>query len=137
MPAAARQQAQPRQGRRDASSGTTTPGTKWAIGEGVEGGPDGDATFVLVANAAAIDGTVRFTVVDDDGTNETKDYALRSNARLTVRIADDFLKAHDARFSVVVESLTTDMPIIVETAQYQTTSRFLEAGDTTLATRLQ
>jgi hypothetical protein len=119
------------------SLGADSPGTRWAIGEGVEGGPDGAATFVLVSNAMATDGTVRFTVVYDDGTNEKKDYTLLANARLTVRVGDDFVKARNAAFSVIVESLTTGVPITVETAQYQSASRFLEGGDTTLATRLQ
>jgi hypothetical protein len=119
------------------SSGAPSPGTSWAIGEGVEGGPDGAATFVLVSNATAIDGTVRFTVVYDDGTHETKDYPMAANARLTARIGDDFVKSRDARFSVIVDSLTADVPITVETAQYQSTSRPLEAGDATMATRLK
>jgi hypothetical protein len=117
--------------------GTTSAGTRWAIGEGIEGGPNGDATFVLVSNGSATQGTVRFTLVYDDGTNETKDYTLLANARLTVRIADDFVKARDAAFSVIVESLTAGVPITVESAQYQNTTRFLEGGDTAFATRLQ
>jgi len=119
------------------SSGTSSPGTSWAIGEGVEGGPDGAATFVLASNATAIDGTVRFTMVYDDGTHETKDYALPANGRLTARIGDDFVKARDARFSIIVDSLNADVPITVETAQYQSTMRPLEAGDAALATRLR
>ncbi len=67
----------------------------------------------------------------------TNGYTLLANARLTVRIADDFVKARDAAFSVIVESLTTGVSITVESAQYQNTTRFLEGGDTALATRLQ
>ena len=52
--------------------GATSPGFKWGIGEGVEGGPTNDATFVQVANAAATPGTVRFTVVYDDATTRRR-----------------------------------------------------------------
>ena len=52
--------------------GSTATGTTWAIGEGGEGGTLAENTFVLVANGSANAGTVRFTVVYDDGTNEQR-----------------------------------------------------------------
>jgi hypothetical protein len=119
------------------SSGTTTPGTKWAIGEGEEGGPSGESTFVLVSNGTAIEGLVRFTVVYDDGTNEQREYTLLPNARMTVRIADDFVKARNATFSVIVESLTPGVTITVESAQYQSSSVFGDGGGAATATRIR
>jgi hypothetical protein len=43
--------------------GTTATGTVWGIGEGVEGGPADEATFVLVANGSSTAGAVRVTGV--------------------------------------------------------------------------
>jgi hypothetical protein len=117
--------------------GSTSTGTTWAIGEGGEGGTLDESTFVLVANASANAGAVRFTVVYDDGTNEQKDYDLLGNARLTVRIGDDFAKARGAKFSVLVESLTTGVPIAVEVARYQSAGTVLGAGGAASATRIQ
>jgi hypothetical protein len=117
--------------------GASPIGTVWAIGEGAEGGPRDESTFVLVSNGAVTPGTVRFTVVYDDGTNETRDYALAGDARLTVRIYDDFVKARNATFSVLVESVTSGMPITVEVARYQSGGVLLGAGGAAQATRIQ
>jgi hypothetical protein len=99
--------------------GSSWVGTVWAIGEGAEGGPLDERTFVLVANSGVAPGTVRITVVYDDGTDEPKDYAMSGESRLTVRILDDFTEAKDATFSVLVESVTTGVSIAVEVARYQ------------------
>lgn len=95
------------------SIGSTETGPTWAVGEGSEGGPTNASTFVLVSNGSNTTGTVRFTVVYDDGSRQQRDYTLLGNARLTVRIADDFVLARNARFSVLVESITASMPITV------------------------
>jgi len=122
--------------------GSQLTGTTWAIGEGAEGGPNADATFVLIANQAGTDGTVRLTVVYDDGTKEQKDYALLALARLTVRIGDDFANAVGKRFSVLVESLIpTTSPgltgIAVEVARYQSPTSFLDGGGAASATKIK
>jgi hypothetical protein len=119
------------------SLGMTSPGRKWGIGEGVDGGATGESTFVLVSNGSGVEGAVRFTVIYDDGTRDERDYTLLANARLTVRVADDFVKARNATFSVIVESLSSSMPITVETAQYQSSSAFGEGGGAASATRVQ
>jgi hypothetical protein len=76
-------------------------------------------------------------VVYDDETNEQKDYELLGSARLTVRIGDDFAKAREAKFSVLVESLTAGMPIALEVARYQSAGTILGAGGAAPATRIQ
>ena len=70
------------------SIGSTATGTVWAIGEGAEGGPSAESTFVQVSNGDGQSGSLRFTVAYDDGTREQREYTLLGNARLTVRIAD-------------------------------------------------
>ena len=76
-------------------------------------------------------------MVYDDGTNESKDYNLLGNARLTVRIGEDFAKAMESKFSVLVESLTAGVPIAVEVARYQSAGTILGAGGAAPATRIQ
>jgi hypothetical protein len=121
------------------SIGSTETGKVWAIGEGAEGGPSGDSTFVQVANGGNTDGTLRFTVSYDDGTHEQKEFSLLGNARLTVRIAaGDFPNAVNRKFSVLVESLTDNVPITVEYARYQSPgATFGDAGGAAMATRIR
>jgi hypothetical protein len=117
-----------------ASLGSRETGLAWAIGEGIEGGPNDEATFVLVANASTGNATVaRFTVSYDDGTQDTIDYTVPANARLTVRVNADFPKAEGQRFSVLVESVSME-PITVDLARY---TRNLDAGGAALATRIR
>lgn len=124
------------------SQGSAETGTTWAIGEGMEGGASVDSTFVLVSNASADAGQVRLTVVYDDATSEQREYALSGNARLTVRVGDDFAHAAGRRFSILVESLgsgeTAGVPVTVECARYQSAgSVFAQGGGVALATRIQ
>ena len=54
--------------------GSTATGTTWAIGEGAEGGTLAEQHVRARGERSSNAGTVRFTVVYDDGTNEQKDY---------------------------------------------------------------
>lgn len=119
------------------SIGSTLTGTTWGIGEAIEGGPNDEAAFVLVTNGTTTTGTVRFMVIYDDGTNEQKEYPLLGNARLTVRLGEDFPKSLTSRVSVLVESLTPAVGITVETARYQSSGNFLNGGGAALATRIR
>ncbi len=118
------------------SIGSAAAAAVWAIGEGAEGGANGESTFVLVSNGTAEQQPLRFTVVYDDGTREQREYALLGNARLTVRIGMDFAAATDRRFSVLVESLAGG-PITVEYARYQSPAGFGDGGGAALATRIR
>jgi hypothetical protein len=117
--------------------GSTQTGTLWAVGEGREGGAAAESTVVLVSNGSANPGTIRLTVVYDDGSNEDREHSLLANARLTVRIGDDFARAVDTKFSVLVESLTAEMPITVEVARYQSGDALVGAGGAAPATKIQ
>lgn len=119
------------------SIGSTATGTVWAIGEGAEGGSSDESTFVQVANGGNTQGTLRFTIAYDDGTHEQSEHALLANARLTVRITDDFPNAVGKKFSVLVESLTNGVPITVEYARYQSPGVFGAGGGAALATRIR
>jgi hypothetical protein len=118
--------------------GTTSTGALWAIGEGAEAGANDESTFVLVSNGSSSAGTVRFTVVYDDGTaSEQREYSMPATSRLTVRIGSDFPTSAGKRFSVMVESLTPAAPITVEYARYQSVGGFLDSGGAALATRVR
>jgi hypothetical protein len=115
--------------------GSTETGYVWGIGEGAEGGPSDEATFVLVSNASASEGTVRFTVSLDSGVQE-KHYTLAGNARLTVRIGEEFPDTVGQKFSVLVESLDANMPITVDVSRYQSANGFVAAGGAAAATKI-
>jgi hypothetical protein len=53
-----------------------------------------------------------------------------------MRIATLFPESDGRRFSVLVESLTAGVPIVVESSQYQSSGEF-GAGGAALATRIQ
>ena len=111
-------------------------GTSWAVGEAAEGGPDGDATFVLIDNRSLNRGRVLVTVVYDDETHEQKEYTLPSDNRMTVRIGEGFPRTWGQRFSVLVESLDY-VPLTVECARYQSQGGFLSGGGVTSTTRIK
>ena len=90
-----------------------------------------------VSNGTAGDAALRFTVVYDDGSREQRDYTLLGNARLTVRIGEDFANAADRKFSVLVESLTVGVPFTAEYARYQSPATFGDGGGAALATRIR
>jgi hypothetical protein len=121
------------------SIGSAAAGKVWAIGEGAEGGPTGESTFVQVSNRMLSPGRVRFTVGYDDGTQEQREYELVGSARLTVRIGVDFPNAVGRKFSVLVESLiASDLAqITVEYARYQSPVSFGDGGGAALATRIR
>ncbi len=50
------------------SPGETTTGTRWALAEGEVGGARDTDTYVLIANTSAFAGTIRATVLFEDGT---------------------------------------------------------------------
>jgi hypothetical protein len=121
------------------SIGSSEAGKVWAIGEGAEGGPSGESTFVQIANRMLSPGLVRFTVAYDDGTHEQRLYELIGSARLTVRVGEEFPNAVGRKFSVLVESLiASDLAqITVEYARYQSPGAFGDGGGAALATRIR
>jgi Tol biopolymer transport system component len=120
--------------------GSTETGTVWAVGEAWSGGPAAEDAFVLISNATAAAGTVRVTLVYDDGTREERELALAGSARETVHVGSAFPLSSGRRFSVLVESLGGESaaPIMVEVSRYQSTDDiFGNAGGSTTATKIQ
>ena len=64
-------------------------------------------------------GAARVTLMFEDGTTATKDFALPAHSRVNVQVAHEFPEAVGRRFCAVVESLLPDaVPILVERSMY-------------------
>jgi hypothetical protein len=113
-------------------TGTTTIGQHWGIGEGAEGGPNDDSTFVLLSNRAGTTGGATVILIFDDGFTNQNSYHVAPTSRLTLRMATEFPQSIGKKFSVLVH--TTNLT--VEYARYQSAAGFLESGGAALATRI-
>ncbi len=72
------------------SPGEVTTGTRWAFAEGEVGGARNTDTYVLIANTSATAGTIRATVLFEDGTAPvTRDYPIGASARFNIAPAAD------------------------------------------------
>jgi hypothetical protein len=121
------------------SPGATATGTTWALAEGEVGGPRDIATYVLVANTSAWEGTVRVTLLFEDGTRTVRAFTVAGNSRFNVDVRTEFPSAIGKRFGAIVESLgSPPAQIVVERAMYWDASgQDWAAGTNALATRLK
>ncbi len=127
-----------------AASGTTVTGTVWALADGEVGGAAQAQTYVLVANTSAWAGRARVTLLFEDGSSASRDYALAPLSRTNAAIGPDFgADAEGRRFGILVEALgeSDDAPapaIVVERATYADADGVpLAAGSAAVATRLR
>jgi sugar lactone lactonase YvrE len=127
------------------SAGLTATGTVWALAEGevTTSGAFVD-TYILIANASAYDGRARVTVLFEDGSSASKEYAITSQSRFNVQVASEFAQARGRRFGALVESLgTPPAQFVVERAMYWNALgpdgrvQPWAAGTNAVATRLQ
>jgi Tol biopolymer transport system component len=128
------------------AAGATTTGTKWAVADGEVGLlPEDTATFLLVANTAAVATTVRVTLLFETGAAISQDFTVPGNARFNVPVLSTETPAgpshmrvpRGTRFSAVIESLGAT-PIVVERAMYwNANGQLWAAGSDLLATKLQ
>ena len=120
------------------SPGATTTGARWASAEGEVGGTANVATYVLLSNTSAFEGSVRVTVRFEDGTNATRTFPVAATSRFNVDMRAEFPESVGKRFGVVVESLgTTPAQLVVERAMYSDANGVTwAAGSNALATRL-
>jgi hypothetical protein len=121
------------------SFGVTTTGTKWAVAEGESRGPQGTATFILIANTSSFAGQAKVTLLFEDGPEVSQTISLGANSRTTVNMDGPFAVALDKRFATVVESLgETPAQIVIERAMYSD-SRGMSwsAGSNAVGTKLQ
>ena len=109
-----------------------------AAGEGEVGGASNLATYVLLANTSAFDGSARVTLRFEDGSSAVRTFPLSATSRFNVDVAAEFPESANKRFGVLVESLgTTPAQLVVERAMYGDAGGVRwAAGSNALATRL-
>ncbi len=121
------------------SPGATTTGTMWALADGEVGGARGVDTYILIANTSSTPGSVRVTLLFEDGTTAERPFAVAANSRFNVDARAEFPAALNKRFGAIVESLgTSPAQIVVERAMYwDALGQKWAAGTNALATKLQ
>jgi hypothetical protein len=121
------------------SPGATTTGTLWALAEGEVGGARAADTYVLVANTSANAGTVKVTLLFENGTSADRTFTVAGNSRFNVNVRVEFPDALGQRFGTIVESLgTAPAQIVVERAMYwDADGQHWAAGTNALATKLK
>ncbi len=122
------------------SPGETTTGTRWSIAEGEVGGPRATETYVLIANTSPVAGTIRATILFDDGSAPlAREFAINANSRFNIAPHADFPETRGKKFGMVVESVGgSPVQIVVERAMYSDAGGVRwAAGTNALATKLQ
>ena len=123
------------------TAGAVTTGEAWALAEGeVSGAPFFTDTFVLVANTGSASGTVRVTLVFEDGTaSVAREFPIAGSARLDVMVSAEFPEAVGKRFGATVESVgAARLPLVVERAMYNRSHGMdFSAGTVALGARLR
>lgn len=122
-----------------ASAGSLLSGTKWGLADGEVGGPFGAETYILIANTSNTDGTVRVTLVYEDGTTSVLTRPITANSRTNVAVGVDLPAAANRRFGAVVESIgDAPVQIVVERAMYANAGGVgWAAGSNNLGTRIR
>jgi hypothetical protein len=119
--------------------GLTVTGTKWMVAEGEQGGANGAATFVLIANTSTFAGQVKVTLLFEDAPEVSQVFDVLPTSRFNVPLDGPFAVANNKRFSTIVESLGPNAPeIVVERAMYSNAGGVIwAAGSSAVATKLQ
>ena len=110
---------------------------KQALAEGEAGGPRGIETYILIANRAGAD-SATVTLFYEDGTSESKVFALTAGSRTNVAVASEFPNAVGRRFGAIIEAASPGAQIAVERAMYSNSNGVIwAAGTNAVATKLQ
>ncbi len=120
------------------SPGAVETGTRWLVSAGEVGGPQNQATYVLLANTSAFAGQARVTVLLEGGGTLERTFPLAPNSRFNVDVATLFPETANRRFGTLVESLGPDpAELVVEWSIYGTPgARPWELGANALAMNL-
>jgi Tol biopolymer transport system component len=121
------------------SAGGTSTGTAWIVANGENGGTSNAETYVLAANTALFEATIRVTLLFEDGASAARHYVVPPRSRLNVPTRLDFPGSVGRRFGVLVESVGLGAaPLAVESAVYSDAGGVpWAAGANALATRLR
>lgn len=120
------------------SFGLTGTAKKWGLAEGRVGGPNGDQTFILLANPTGTDTTAAIQFLREPGRSPRtvwKTFEVRANSRVTVALPGaDVPELADETFGALI---ITPGDIVVERAMYSSANgQFWAAGTSAPATRL-
>jgi len=120
------------------SPGAVETGTRWLVSAGEVGGPQNQATYVLLANTSAFAGQARITVLLEGGGTLERTFPLAPNSRFNVDVGTLFPETANRRFGTLVESVGTDpAELVVEWSIYGTPgARPWELGANALAMNL-
>jgi hypothetical protein len=119
------------------SAGLTTTGRTWALAEGEVGGPSNVETYILIANRGEA-GTATVTLRYEDGTSDSRVFALPAGSRTNVAVAAEFPGAAGRRFGAIVEAASVGAEIVVERAMYSNARGVAwAAGTNAVGTKLQ
>jgi hypothetical protein len=120
------------------SAGSTTTGSKWAVGDVRVGGSHQDQTYVLIANTSFFPASVAVTLFLEDGSSTSATVNVAARSRFTVSVGNTFPGARGRLGSVVVEDPSGAAALVVESAVYSDSGHERwAAGTNTLGTRLR
>ena len=121
------------------SAGTQLSGTKWGVADGEVAGPLATETYLLIANTSNVDGTLRVTIIYEDGTTSELTRTVKANSRTNVAVGVEVPGAANRRFGAIVESLGPNpAQIVVERSMYNDAGGIRwAAGSNNLGTRLR
>jgi hypothetical protein len=104
-----------------ASAGAVpAPGRRWAIAAGELYGTGNSESEIAIMNVSAFAGSARVTLVFDDGTSVTRDFALPAVSHTLIDVAQAFPEAAWKAFGATIESVNSDeaAAIVVEHISY-------------------
>ncbi|MBL8140554.1 MAG: CSLREA domain-containing protein [Acidobacteria bacterium] len=121
------------------SAGAQATGTKWGLADGEVDASNGTETYILIGNTSLTTGTARVTLVFEDGTQQSRDFALPASSRTNVAVSVEFPSAAGKRFGAIVDSIgATPANLVVERAMFNDAGGVTwAAGSNAFGTRLR
>jgi hypothetical protein len=102
-----------------ASTGATVAGTRWGIAGGESGGSRHARTSILLANTSSTTGSVKITLLFEDGTTDARFFRVQSMRRFTVDVGREFASVRERRFAAVIDSSGVNPAhLVVEWSMY-------------------
>lgn len=113
-------------------------GTTWVVADGAVDGQADRACRLFVTNVVAVGGSLRVTVLPEQGAESSTTLALPANGRVAVDVARTFGIAQGQRFGLLVESVgTTPAPVVVEHDAFDPAAVSQPAPTRVMATRIR
>ena len=101
------------------SIGAVAPAPRWVVADGANGGPDGERTYLLMANVGSTAVDVDVTLLLENDMRLSRRMSVAARHRLTLDVAALFPALPDGmRFGAVVESTDAAAALVVERSTY-------------------